>query len=104
MAEMLRNTAFGKVRGVPDEDGHYVLVSYQPKLAAEPAQMPHLRHRVPHLRNSPTMPGGAHFKKMIQPQSSELRLQKMMPVAVRSILEIVFLLAMLVAMAIPTTS
>ena len=26
MAEELRNSAFGKIRGVPDEDGHYVLV------------------------------------------------------------------------------
>ncbi len=64
MAEAIRNTAFGKVRGQGGEDGRYVVISYQPKIAAEPTSMPHLR--IPPLRNSPTLPGGQHYKKMIQ--------------------------------------
>ena len=64
MAEAIRNTEFGKIRGQGDEDGRYVLISYQPKIAAEPTSMPHLR--IPPLRNSPSLPGGQRYKKMIQ--------------------------------------
>ena len=64
MAEAIRNTEFGKVRGVPSEEGSYVVISYQPKLSGETSHMPYLR--VCPLRNNPQSPGGAHFKKMIQ--------------------------------------
>jgi len=64
MAEAIRNTEFGKVRGTHGEDGKYVVVSYQPKMAAETMSMPHLR--VPPLRNNTNIPGGPHYKKMIQ--------------------------------------
>ena len=64
MAEATRNTQFGKVRGQAGEEGKYVFVSYQQKLAAEPMTFPHLR--TPPLRNNSNMPGGAHFKKLVQ--------------------------------------
>ena len=64
MAEDIRNTAFGKVKGSPGEDGRYVIISYQPKLAAETTTMPHLR--TPPLRNNAQLPGGAHYKRLIQ--------------------------------------
>lgn len=64
MAESIRSTEFGKVRGTPGDAGKYVFVSYQPKMAAEPTSLPHLR--IPPLRNSPQLPGGAHYKKMVQ--------------------------------------
>ena len=59
MAASIRSTEYGKVRGQPTEDGKYGLVSYQPKIASEPATTPHLR--IPPLRNSASMPGGAHY-------------------------------------------
>ena len=64
MAEAIRNTEFGKVLGNPGEQGRYVVISYQPKVAGETTTQPQLR--LPPLRNMPTMPGGAHYKKMIQ--------------------------------------
>jgi hypothetical protein len=64
MAEAIRNTEFGKVKGTPGEDGRYVIISYQPKLAAETTTMPHLR--TPPLRNNAQLPGGAHYKRLIQ--------------------------------------
>ena len=64
MAICIKNTAFGKVRGIPGDEGKYIIISYQPKLAAEPATLPHLR--TPPLRNSTTMPGGPHYRRMVQ--------------------------------------
>ena len=64
MAEDIRNTAIGKVRGLAGEDGRYVIITYQPRLAAEPASAPHIR--TPPLRLAASLPGGAHYKKMIQ--------------------------------------
>ena len=64
MAEAIRNTEFGKLRGKASDTGQYVVVSYQPKLAGESMSTPHLR--IPPLRNSMQQPGGQHYKKMIQ--------------------------------------
>ena len=40
MAEAIRNTEFGKLRGVPSEDGTYVVISVQPKIVGETATHP----------------------------------------------------------------
>ena len=61
MAEAIRNTEYGKARGVADEDGHYVFINYLPNIAAESTHQPHLRQ--PPLRNNTTAPGGAHYKQ-----------------------------------------
>ena len=64
MAEVIRNTEYGKTRGVAGEQGQYIMISYQPKIAAEAATQPHLRQ--PPLRNQRTAPGGPHYQKMVQ--------------------------------------
>ena len=40
MAEAIRNTQFGKVRGSSGEDGRYVAIVYFSKVAAEAATQP----------------------------------------------------------------
>ena len=64
MAHTLRTSSLGQVRGTASEEGKYVMISYQPKIAAETQTTPHLR--IPPLRNNQSMPGGAHFRKMVR--------------------------------------
>ena len=64
IAEDLRNSEFGKVKGTGGEEGRYCFISYQSKLAGESTSLPHLRP--PSLRNAASLPGGAHLKKMVQ--------------------------------------
>jgi hypothetical protein len=65
MAEAMRNTAFGKIKGVPGDQGQYAIAMYAPRLAAESTTQPALR--VPPLRNT-SGPGGGppHYRKMVQ--------------------------------------
>ena len=83
IAEDLRNSEFGKVKGTGGEEGRYCFISYQSKLAGESTSLPHLRP--PSLRNAASLPGGAHLKKWFRQCCSHGRqeaqiLQKFIPV------------------------
>ena len=63
VADALRNTSIGKLRGDISE-ASYVVVMYNPKVASEYATQPHIR--IPPLRKDSSAPGGNHYKNMIQ--------------------------------------
>lgn len=64
-AEVFRQTSYGKLRGVPNDDGRYIAIPYFSRVASESSTQPGLR--LPPLRNSATMAGGGnHYRKMIQ--------------------------------------
>ena len=64
LAEAIRNTSFGKVRGTCNDDGNYVAIFYTYRMAAESTSSPN--SRLPPLRISTTLPGGNHYKKSMQ--------------------------------------